>query len=268
MKKIIFLVLIMVLPLISFSQDDKKEETKFKLDFSGFVKNDFFWDTRKTVAAREGHFLLFPSQVDKDADGKDINDKANFNFLAIQSRLSIGLSGPDAFGAKISGKIEGDFFAQANDNINLLRLRHAFVKMNWTKTELLFGQYWIPMFITDCFPGTVSFNTGAPIQPFGRNPQIRLSQKLGSFKFIAIASSQRDYTSRGALGASGEYLRNSAMPELSVQIHYAKEKAFIAGIGASYKQIAPQDTTGLGFATDETVGSFNGIAFMKIKTPQ
>ena len=255
----------MVLPLISFSQE-KKEESKFKVKFSGFVKNDFFWDSRKTVAAREGHFLLWPSAINRDADGNDINDKVNFNFLAIQSRLSVGLSGPDAFGAKISAKIEGDFFAQANDNINLLRLRHAFVKMNWTNTELLVGQYWIPMFVTACFPGTVSFNTGVPMQPFGRNPQIRLTQKMGNFKFIAVASSQRDYASRGAAGPSGEYLRNSALPEFSTQLHFAKEKAFIAGVGGSFKQIVPQIVTGEGYATDETVSSFNGIAFMKIKT--
>ena len=257
----------MLIPLISFSQEEeKKEESKFQVKFSGFVKNDFFWDSRQTVAAREGHFLLWPSAINEDADGNDINDKANFNFLAIQSRLSVSLTGPDAFGAKISAKIEGDFFAQANDNINLLRLRHAFVKMNWTNTELLMGQYWIPMFVTACFPGTVSFNTGVPMQPFGRNPQIRLTQKFGDLKFIAVAASQRDYASRGAAGPTGTYLRNSAIPELSAQLHFAKEKTFITGVGGSYKQIVPQIVTSTGFATTETVSSFSSIAFMKIKT--
>ncbi|OQX99968.1 MAG: hypothetical protein B6I20_09405 [Bacteroidetes bacterium 4572_117] len=265
MKKTIFLMLIMVLPIISFSQEEKKE-SKFKLSFSGFVKNDFFWDSRKTVAAREGHFLLWPSAVSEDPDGNDRNAKANFNFLSVQSRLSVGISGPDAFGAKISGKIEGDFFAQANDNINLLRLRHAFIKMNWTNTELLFGQYWIPMFVTGCFPGTVSFNTGVPMQPFGRNPQIRLTQKMGGLKLIAVASSQRDYVSRGAAGVTGEYLRNSAMPELSAQLHFAKEKTVLAGVGASFKQIVPQIVTGQGYATDEKASSYSTIAFLKIKT--
>ena len=266
MQKSIFLVAIMILPLIALAQDNKKEESKFKLGFSGFVKNDFFWDTRKTIAAREGHFLLFPKPVSEDPDGKDINTKTNFNFLSIQTRLSLVINGPDAFGAKVSGKIEGDFFAQGNDNINLFRLRHAYVKMNWENTELLLGQYWIPMFITGCFPGTISFNTGSPVQPFGRNPQIRLTQKLGSLKFIAIASSQRDYSNRGIDGITCEYLRNSALPELSAQIHFAKEKILLAGIGASCKQIVPQIETGQGYATSESVSSINGIAFLKIKT--
>jgi len=268
MKKLIILLCVTFIPFFAFSQDAEKEEKKIKMKLSGFVKNDFFWDSRQTVAAREGHFLLWPQAVNNDLDGNDINAKSNFNFLAIQSRLSLGISGTDAFGAKISGKIEGDFFAQANDNINLLRLRHAYIKMNWTNTELLFGQYWIPMFITGCYPETVSFNTGSPIQPFGRNPQIRLTQKFGSLKFIAIASSQRDYTSRfGATNTpSSVYMRNSMLPELSAQIHFAKDKTFLAGIGGSYKQIVPQIETATGYTTDETVSSINAIAFFKIKT--
>ncbi len=266
MKKSIIILIVTLIPILGFSQDDEKEEKKINLKWTGFVKNDFFWDSRQTVTAREGHFLLFPASVSEDPDGNDINAKSNMNFLAIQSRLSLGITGPDVLNAKLSAKIEGDFFGQANDNINLFRLRHAYVKMNWENTELMFGQYWIPMFVTGCFPGTVSFNTGAPFQPFGRNPQIRLTQKMGNIKFLAIASMQRDYTSRGPAGITGSYLRNSSMPELNAQIHIGDGKKILAGIGGGYKQIVPQIVTGFGFATDETVSSFSSIAFFKVKT--
>ncbi len=56
------------------------------------------------------------------------------------------ITGPDAFGAKTSGVIEADFFAQLNPNINLLRLRHAYVKFNWEHLEFLAGQTWNPLF--------------------------------------------------------------------------------------------------------------------------
>ena len=160
----------MLLAVITLAAQD---EGNFGIKFSGFVKNDFFFDTRQTVAAREGHFLLWPAAVTLDETGVDINAQSNFNILAVQSRLKGAITGPDAFGAKTSGVIEADFFAQANDNINLLRLRHAFVKLNWEHMELLAGQYWNPLFVTDCFPGTVSFNTGTPPQSFSRNPQVR-----------------------------------------------------------------------------------------------
>ena len=266
MKKSLIILIVTLIPILGFSQDGDKKEKKINLKLSGFVKSDFFWDSRQTVSAREGHFLLFPAAVSKDLDGNDINAKSNLNFLSIQSRLSLGISGPDVLNAKLSAKIEGDFFAQANDNINLLRLRHAYVKMNWENTEILFGQYWIPMFVTGCFPGTVSFNTGVPFQPFGRNPQIRFTQKFGPMKFLAIASMQRDYTSRGPAGVTGNYLRNSSMPELSGQLHFGNGKSILAGIGGGYKQIVPQIETAAGFATDEIVSSFSSIAFLKIKT--
>ena len=153
------------------------------------------------------------------AISSDFNSKSTFNMLAIQSRLSGKISGPDALGAKTSGLIEGDFFAQANDNINLFRMRHALVKLNWTNLEALAGYTWNPLFVTDCYPGTVSFNTGAPMQSFARNPQFRFTYTTGQLKIIAAALSQIDYTSRGVDGPNFKYLRNSTSPDMHLQVH-------------------------------------------------
>jgi len=254
------LLALFILPLSVFSQDN--EEDDWGISFSGFVKNDAFFDTRQTVNAREGHFLLWPATEKMDENGDDINAKSSFNILAVQTRLSGTIKGPDAFGAKTSGKIEGDFFAQANDNINLFRLRHAFVNLNWGNTQLLFGQYWNPMLITSCFPGTVAFNTGVPMQPFARNPQIRLTHNFGDFKLIAAALSQRDYTSR-APDPSSEYLRNSVTPDMHLQLHY-NQSMLNAGAGIAYKTIMPRIATDENIKTDETVGGLSAIAFAKL----
>lgn len=272
MKKYIIAALVLLSTVAVSAQE--KEEAKFGVKFSGFVKNDFFWDTRQTVAAREGHFLLWPTPVNLDENGEDINKQTSFNFLAIQSRLSAKLTGPDALGAKTSGLIEGDFFAQANANINLFRLRHAFVKLNWEQTELMVGQYWNPLFVTSCFPGTVSFNTGTPLQSFARNPQLRVTYKTGGISLLAAVLGQRDYSSVGPLGASSSYLRNSAVPELQAQIHYGTSNEdgmnIIAGAGASYKTIVPRltssPTDGVTYKVDEKVGSFTAMAFSKLTT--
>jgi hypothetical protein len=265
-----------ILATTSFAQEKEKS---FGIKFSGFVKSDFYFDSRQTVAAREGHFLLWPSSEMLDVNGVDINDKSNFNFLAVQSRLSGTISGPDAFGAKTSGKIEGDFFAQANDNINLFRLRHAFIKLNWDNTELLAGQYWNPLFVTGCFPGTVSFNTGTPLQSFARNPQLRLTQKYGNIQIVLAALAQRDYTSRGpdpannaATKVSSEFLRNSSIPDMHFQIQYTmknteKGSTILFGAGAAYKTLIPRLSSFVGvstYAVDETVGGFTAIAFSKL----
>jgi hypothetical protein len=263
MKRSFILILTLLIPFLGNSQEDEK---KIKLKVNGFVKNDFFWDSRQTITAREGQFLLFPAAVSEDADGNDINAVPNLNFLAVQSRVSLGITGPDVLNAKVSAKIEGDFFAQANDNINLLRLRHAYINMKWENAELLFGQYWIPMFVTGCFPGTVSFNTGTPFQPFGRSPQVRFTYNFGPAKFIAIAHTQRDFQSAGPGGATSSYLRNSSMPEFSAQFHFGDGKNFLAGFGGGFKQIVPEFKTDSSYSSNERVSSFSSIAFLKVKT--
>lgn len=195
--------------------------------------------------------------------------------LSIQSRLSGKITGPDAFGAKTSGLIEGDFFAQANDNINLFRMRHAFVKLNWTHFEVLTGYTWNPLFVTDCFPGTVSFNTGAPMQSFARNPQFRATYTTGNLKILAAALSQIDYTSRGVDGPNCKYLRNSTTPDMHLQLHYGTKNpdsgtGFIAGGGVAYKSIVPRLESTIGpdeiYQVDELVQGITAMAFSKITT--
>jgi len=264
--------------LTNIKGNAQESEKKFGIQFSGFVKNDFFYDSRQTVGAREGHFLLWPAAESFDMNNNDINANSNFNFLAIQSRLKATITGPDALGAKTSGVIEGDFFGQKNDNINLFRMRHAMIKLAWPQTELIAGQYWNPLFVTGCFPGTISFNTGTPLQSFARNPQIRVTQTAGNFQIIAALLSQRDYASRGVEGVSSDYLRNAGMPDVHFQVHYnrakpdAKTHVFM-GAGVAYKTIVPrlynEVTAGpppqtSRYKVDEEVKGLTAIAFSKI----
>ena len=253
---VIFLFCALVLPAQESNQDPG-------ISFNGFVKNDAFFDTRQNVTAREGHFLLWPKPESSDVNQQDLNASGNFNILAIQSRISGTISGLEALGAKTSGKIEGDFFAQASDNINLFRLRHAFVQLSWENTQLLAGQYWNPMFVTSCFPGTVSFNTGVPIQPFARNPQIRLTQYFGDMKVMGAILSQRDYPSRMDDIVSSRFLRNSGTPDMHLQVHYDKAR-FNAGIGMAYKTIVPRLVTEQGVKTNASVGGLSAIGFAKL----
>lgn len=264
-KTVCWLSVWVVLFSIPATAQEKEEQKDFGIDFQGFVKNDAFYDSRQTATAREGHFLLWPMPQSPDNQGKDINARSQFNMLALQSRLSGTITGPDFLGASTSGNIEGDFFAQADDNINLFRLRHAFVRLKWQNTELLAGQYWNPLFVTRCYPGTVSFNTGVPMQPFARNPQLRLKQSLGPFDLIAAALAQRDYTSRAEGEASSRFLRNSGKPDLHLQVHY-KSNSFLAGAGMSYKTIVPRLATDQGFQTEASVDGLSYMVYARINT--
>ncbi len=254
------------LPLIGLAQ----EKQQFGIKFHGFVKSDLLFDSRETVNVREGHFLLYPKNEDLDPNGTDVNAQSSFNLLSIQTRLKGFITGPDLLGAKSSAYIEGEFFGTTNADINGFRLRHAFIKLQWKTTQFLVGQYWHPLFVTKSYPGTVSFNTGSPFQPFARNPQIRITQNLGAFNLILTAMSQRDFQSTGPIGPSSTYLRNSSIPALNLRFEYEstnKEagRSFLLGVSANYKSLVPQLETSNGYATDTKISSLSFASYLKMQ---
>ena len=261
MQKNIFTIL-MIFGFLSIYGQSEKDEKSFGISFKGFVKTDLMFDTRQTVTVREGHFLLYPAAENLDNEKNDINASPSLNMLSIQSRLTGTISAPDAFGAKTSGVLEGAFFGHSNGDINGFRLRHAFVKLDWENTTLLVGQYWNPMFITEVFPGVISFNTGVPFQPFSRNPQIRVINKFNNIALSLTAASQRDFASPGPNGASSEYLRNAVLPILDVNLKYSNEN-LVAGFGVNYKSLKPI-TEYNNYKVDATVDSYSAMAFAKV----
>jgi hypothetical protein len=246
-----------------------QEEAAFGIKFSGFVKTDIIWDSRQTVDLREGHFLLYPKPELLDPDGNDINAKASFNFLSIQTRFRADIKGPDALGAKTSGAIEAEFFGTSDADMNGFRLRHAYVKLNWKTTELMVGQFWHPMFITSDYPEVVSFNTGAPFTVFSRNPQIRLTQDIKGFRIILTALSQIDFKSPGPDGPSTKYLRNSAIPSMNLNLEYSHKNAeagkeFLIGVAGNFKRLIPRLVSDSGYKTTEGINSMAGMAYVKL----
>ena len=257
MKKAVVTWITFLLPFVLSAQNQDAP----KLKFSGMVKTDFMFDSRQTVSAREGHFLLFPSPFLAGADGEDINAVSNFNILAIQTKGRVDIAGGEFFGMKASGAIEGEFFGHSNADVNGFRLRHAYVKLSNEKLDILMGQYWHPMFVTACYPGVYSVDTGSPFTPFNRSPQLRIETK-GKTKIIAAASTQRDFASSGPAGNSSVYLRNAALPNLHVQLQH-KTGNLLAGIGLDFKSLVPRTADLLGTATRTRVNSTTLIAYTK-----
>ena len=260
----------LIFPLLLYAQGS--EQGDFSVKFGGFIKNDFFYDTRQVVAAREGHFLLWPARPSFDQEGQDINDVPSLNFLSIQTRLNAAFTAPEVYGFKITGMVEGAFFGHSNPDINGFRLRHAFVRLQRNASEILFGQFWNPLFFTASFPDVVSFNTGVPFQPFSRNPQIRYTFRAKGVSLVAAALSQRDFASVGPAGASSVYLRNAAMPDLHMQAHYTLSKpdtptSLTTGAGIAWKKIVPELITPQGYKTDAGVSGFSFGGFARLNLP-
>ncbi|MFN3640542.1 MAG: hypothetical protein ACK4UK_06455, partial [Flavobacterium sp.] len=172
-------------------------------------------------------------------NGEDITDAGANNFFSLVTRLGVRFSGPDVWGAKASGLIEGDFFGNTEQTIALFRLRHAYGKLEWEQTSIIMGLTWYPQFIPEVYPGVANFSTGIPFNPFGWSTQFRLDQKVcKNITFSFIAHKDREF---GAISAdniynSGNY--RSMIPNLHGKIEY-KSYNFIAGIGYEFRQIKP-----------------------------
>ncbi|MEZ4998352.1 MAG: hypothetical protein R2758_13130 [Bacteroidales bacterium] len=253
----------------SAAAQEKEEGPAQVIRFSGFVKTDFFYDSRQSSASngiREGHFFLYPDDILYDAALNDLNANPSFHILNIQTRVRADISGPDAFGAKIAGAVEAEFFGTGESDLNGFRLRHAYVKMDWTKAVILAGQYWHPMFPAENFPGTVSFNTGAPFIPFSRNPQVRLTLLPGKVNIVLAAYTQRDFTSSGPDGSSSKYIRNSGLPGMHLQLKLPAGEHLTAWTGIDYKVIRPELKSPVNYETDATVPGLSAFATLKLKT--
>lgn len=225
--------------LISLTASTFAEEPATKVKLYGYVGNDFFYNSRKNVEMVDGVIQLFPSPI-LSAGGKDLNAVPQAEMLSVNSRLGVSISGTPILNAKSSGIIEADF-AGFGTTYYVFRIRQAYMKLNWDKTELLVGQTWHPMF-GSVAPSTLSANAGAPFQPFNRSPQVRLKQNLNStLSVTAAALYEMQYASQGPLGTTAPgnvYMKNAIAPNLFLGAEN-KISHWTSGVGLDFKTIKP-----------------------------
>lgn len=238
-------------------------EKEWDVSLYGFVRSDYIWDTRKSAQVREYNLNLYPLDKALDANGTDLNDAPSSNFLAIVSRLGVKVKGPNVWGAKITGNLEGDFFGNTESTIGLFRLRHATINMEWQKTAITMGQTWYPTFIPEVFPGVANFNTGILFNPFGWASQVRIKQNLTKeLSFALTAYKEREFTTPTANGAAQNAAStNSSLPTLHGQFQY-KNKNWIAGLGAEYKSEQPL-TVSNSVASNQKINSSSVVGYFK-----
>lgn len=263
MKRAILLLSIFCFVLRLSAQETPKP---FKFEFGGFVNYEIIYDTRQVATSRESEVLLYPLDSVLDSNGDDINAVGNLNFLILSSRLFSKISGPNVFGAKSMAYVEGDFLGTTNDKYNLFRLRHAYIKLNWEKSEILAGQTWHPMFVAACYPNVLGFGGALPYHVLSRAPMLKYTYKPGNTALSAYILTQNDFPATGPIGTSSTYLRNSGIPEMYGQVIYSKDAVMLGATGG-YMVIKPSLTTAKGIKTDATIGGFTGNAFIKLSLP-
>lgn len=242
------------------AQQAKDWGQHFKI--SGFVKSNYWLDTRKVDGSRDDLFLYYPKKPNLDANNEDINTGVNSNYSAINTRLALTILGPDLLGAKVNGYIESDYTGVTNTDVNGLRLRHAYILMKWHKNELMLGQYWHPMFVPEVFPEVLAFNTGAPFQPFIRNPLISYKHHFGNLTLQLALIMQRDNSSDGPLGRSSIYMQEAAIPNSHVQLMYMAGN-HVVGAAFDHKVIQPMSVSPANYKTNELLSSMSGLLYWK-----
>ncbi|HOJ38510.1 MAG TPA: hypothetical protein PLI27_05910 [Ignavibacteriales bacterium] len=235
------------------------------LKLSGFVKFDAELNTRNVSAARESYFVFYPAPESLDLNNEDKNEVPNLGFYTIHSRLNLKATGPEIFGAKTFGVLEGDFFGTSSAYTGMLRMRIATINFNWENTSLKLGQDWHPLFNCLTIANSPKVNAGTGFQPFGRFPQIQVSQKLtNEFKLTATLLSQRDFASVGLSGSADNLqIKNSLIPETVLQFDFTPDK-HLFGAGIEFLSLIPQTTTSNGYKTSKRVNSFTPFGYFKV----
>ncbi len=263
MNKIFLLFLFSVFSIQALSQGFVTAKN-VKVDFSGFVRNDFIYDSRRNLDACDHLLEMYPLEPVYDSNGEDINAQSSAHFLNTFSRIGLLASGLEMGKTTISGYIEIDF--TGGTLTPTVRLRHAYTQINWPKSKLLIGRTWHPTFIEKVYPAVLNENTGLPFQVFNRSPQVRFTYSITpKFDIIAAAVYQYDYSNTGPSGKTYQYQRDAVIPNLHGQIQFYNEN-WVLGAGIDWKSIQPRtSTTGSAgtFVTDEKLNTIAALAYLK-----
>ena len=236
----------------------KSQKKNFDYNFYGFVRGDMYYNSRSNIEVVDGLFFIHPKDKLYDADGKDLNGKPSSSFYTLTTRLGLNVKGPDLGAARTSANIESDFGGMGDTRF-VLRIRHAYFKLDWQKgSSLILGQTWHPLF-GEVMPSVLNLGTGAPFQPFNRSPQINYQYRTGRIKLTTSAIYQQIYTSVGPNGKSANYLKDGVLPELYAGVDYING-SFLVGAGVDMISLKPRLQSVYGnnvYSVDERLTSFS-----------
>lgn len=239
------------------------QKKNFSYKFYGQVRGDLFYNSRANEETVDGLFHLYPKDIKPDATGKDLNATPNGSFYLLYSRVGLDISGPNIGKALTTAKIEADFRGSGS-NFGVLRIRHAYINLDWGKSDVTVGQAWHPLF-GDVSPQVLNLSTGGPFQPFSRAPQIKYRYENQGWQLTAAAIWQLQYLSAGPNGKSEEYIKNSCVPELYGAIDYMGN-GWTAGAGVELLSLSPRTQSTVGnniYKVNERVTSISPEAHFK-----
>jgi len=177
MKKylVILLALFLAVPAVSYAGS---VTSKYDVTIGGYIKFD--------VAYADQNVSYDYRAPQRDGRSTWANNAGNaydaVTWAGGETRLNFAIKGPDAWGAKTSAFLEGDFRGgtgggQGAATYGLFTLRHAFMNMDWGNTKLLIGHTWQAWGLLPTF-NMLAFSENHFMKGATRVPQIRLTQNF------------------------------------------------------------------------------------------
>ncbi|MGD0487120.1 MAG: hypothetical protein ABSB94_08000, partial [Syntrophorhabdales bacterium] len=115
MKKVLIVVfaLLLAVPAMSFAGD---ATSRWDLTIGGYVKVDAGYDTQAPTNNVEGLDQYYAQRNNYRGAENSANASGAFAMAAGQTALNFLVHGPDAWGAKTSAFIQGNFTGQTTNN--------------------------------------------------------------------------------------------------------------------------------------------------------
>lgn len=187
----------------------------------GFLRLDFDFDSQRPNNGQIPFFITTPdARVGGTANG-------DFSMHPRLTRFGLDYTGPtvSALGdAKLSGKFESDFENGGSESRQIIRIRHAYLRLGWKNFSLLGGQTWDV--VSPLFPtvnhDSLMWNAG---NVGDRRPQLRATYepKAGRGKFsLAGAVGLTGAIDAQDLDANGfRDGEESALPNIQGRVGYS-----------------------------------------------
>lgn len=230
--------------------------------FYGFAGFDMVIRSRQELVAFSIGSYLFPLIIVPDVNGNDISAHAQTIIAANTTRLGLFF---DPFNSdsqsNIYGILEFDFTGTSQATAYSAKIRHTFGEIVWISGTLLFGQYFHPLFLPECFPRTVSSSMGSSFEPQALVPQFRLTQMLRDFEFIFAFASEGYIESWGPNSSIPDYIQDAIVPNLHFQLKWRTGPSYYGG-AIDYKRLVPRLVSNTNYKVNEHIDSIIGELFI------
>jgi hypothetical protein len=142
-----------------------------RVKLSGFFRLDLDIDSQRPNNSQVPLFITSKEGISKDVSGGD------FSMHPRLTRFGLDYSGPSVAGlgdGKLSGKFEVDFENGGTESRQIIRIRHAYLKMSWKRFSMLAGQTWdvVSLLVPTVNNDTLMWNAG---NVGDRRPQLQVA---------------------------------------------------------------------------------------------